>query len=128
MPRRRRSSAGSRPSSRIETTSSHAGASRSGLPRMAVAIAAAWISGPDTSVPAEVSWRSCSDGADAPTTTIFPRSALAGTLPWSTSMNATVGIVPAPPGKSISRRWPGLARRPVRRWVVAVAMLGSRPT
>ena len=43
----------------------------SGSPRISVSIALAWISGPAIS-PAghEVTWRSCSDGAVAPITTI----------------------------------------------------------
>ena len=43
----------------------------SGAPRSSVSIALAWISGPAIS-PAghEVGWRSCSDGATAPITTI----------------------------------------------------------
>ena len=45
--------------------------SSSGKPRSSVSIAFAWISGPTIS-PAgqEVGWRSCSDGAAAPITTI----------------------------------------------------------
>ena len=46
-----------------------------GKPRSSVSIAFAWISGPAIS-PAghEVGWRSCSDGAVAPITTILLRN------------------------------------------------------
>ena len=55
---------------------------RSGTPRTIVSIACAWISGPAiSSLPVdEVAWTSCRDGAEAPTTTIRPRTALGGNL------------------------------------------------
>ena len=57
---------------------------RRGKPRRAVAIALAWISGPDMTAPVGVAWMSWSDGAVAPITTTLSLKTLGGTTPFST--------------------------------------------
>ena len=71
---------------------------------MAVQIAFAWISAPDmsSSPPIGVGWTSWSVGAEAPTTTIWPRITRAGHAPLlRRQTNETVSIVPGGPRKSI---------------------------
>ena len=74
------------------TMPSQSGAGASGLSFSAVQIALACTSGPAmSSCDIGVAWRSCRLGAEAPTTTILPRTSAGSNLPFSTSMNDRVG-------------------------------------
>ena len=73
----------SAPSTITNSAFSHHGAGRSGKPSRTVWIASAWISAPAIVESPEVAvrWKSCSDVAVDPTTTIFPRTADLGNDP-----------------------------------------------
>jgi hypothetical protein len=75
------------------------GADRSGAPSRTVAIAFAWISGPDIrpSPGAGVSWTSWSTVAVSPTTTTFPASARASGSRSTTDTQGTFRTVPGGP-------------------------------
>ena len=99
-PRMRRcASPGSAPSSSRASTPVQPGASRSGIPRSAVEIALAWISGPDISwsLAVGVAWTSWSVGALAPITTMRLRSFSGSTRPLTRSEKWYVGTVPRGP-------------------------------
>ena len=73
------------------------GALLSGNPRKAVWIELACTSAPAINGPAEVEWRSWSDGAVGPSTTTLFRNALGGTFPKYTSEKRYVFTVPGGP-------------------------------
>ena len=70
-----------------------------GKPSSAVAAELAWTSAPGirSSPEEDVGWTSCSEGATGPTTTILPRSSLAGTFPSISRENGNVFTVRGPP-------------------------------
>ena len=70
---------------------------RSGKPASAVAMALAWISGPDITAPVGVAWMSWSDGAVAPMTTTLSLNTLGGTVPFRTREYEYAVTVPGEP-------------------------------
>src|ERR1700684_277094 len=102
----------------------HAGTERSGLPLTAVQIALACTSGPDigTLVVVEVECMSWSTALVAPTTTILPAIAPAGTRPSIRSENDTERIVPGGPRKSIHAEPSSKVAGLIGRWVTCSAL------